>query len=498
MQTIGHFINGELIVDDSPTQPVYNPSTGEVSKQVAIGGAKTIDDAVAAAKAAFPDWRKTPPLKRARIMFKFKELLERHADEICRLIGEEHGKIVHDVAGELQRGIENVEYACGAPELLKGEHSRNVGPDIDSWSEFHPLGVVAGITPFNFPVMVPLWMFPMAIVCGNTFVLKPSERDPSASLYIAQLLKEAGLPDGVLNVVNGGKDAVDAILTHKDIQAVSFVGSTPIAEYIYKTAAANGKRCQALGGAKNHAIVMPDADLDNVVNSLLGAAFGSSGERCMALSVAVAVGDEIADKMIAALKNAMQQLKIGVHSDKANDFGPVITHEHKQKVLGHIKSASEQGASVLVDGSRTTPAGYENGFFVGATLIDNVTKEMSSYQAEIFGPVLQVMRVQTMDEAMKLINEHEYGNGTCIYTRDGEAARYFTDNIQVGMVGVNIPLPVPVAYQSFGGWKRSLFGDLFMYGPDGVRFFTRRKTITQRWPSASVREAQQFSMPTLN
>lgn len=498
MQTIRHFINGELIVDDSPTQPVYNPSTGEVSKQVAIGGAKTIDDAVAAAKAAFPDWRKTPPLKRARIMFKFKELLERHADEICRLIGEEHGKIVHDAAGELQRGIENVEYACGAPELLKGEHSRNVGPDIDSWSEFHPLGVVAGITPFNFPVMVPLWMFPMAIVCGNTFVLKPSERDPSASLYIAQLLKEAGLPDGVLNVVNGGKDAVDAILTHKDIQAVSFVGSTPIAEYIYKTAAANGKRCQALGGAKNHAIVMPDADLDNVVNSLLGAAFGSSGERCMALSVAVAVGDEIADKMIAALKNAMQQLKIGVHSDKANDFGPVITHEHKQKVLGHIKSASEQGASVLVDGSRTTPAGYENGFFVGATLIDNVKKEMSSYQAEIFGPVLQVMRVQTMDEAMTLINEHEYGNGTCIYTRDGEAARYFTDNIQVGMVGVNIPLPVPVAYQSFGGWKRSLFGDLFMYGPDGVRFFTRRKTITQRWPSASVREAQQFSMPTLN
>ena len=405
---------------------------------------------------------------------------------------------MHDAAGELQRGIENVEYACGAPELLKGEHSRNVGPDIDSWSEFHPLGVVAGITPFNFPVMVPLWMFPMAIVCGNTFVLKPSERDPSASLYIAQLLKEAGLPDGVLNVVNGGKDAVDAILTHKDIQAVSFVGSTPIAEYIYKTAAANGKRCQALGGAKNHAIVMPDADLDNVVNSLLGAAFGSSGERCMALSVAVAVGDEIADKMIAALKNAMQQLKIGVHSDKANDFGPVITHEHKQKVLGHIKSASEQGASVLVDGSRTMPAGYENGFFVGATLIDNVTKEMSSYQAEIFGPVLQVMRVQTMDEAMTLINEHEYGNGTCIYTRDGEAARYFTDNIQVGMVGVNIPLPVPVAYQSFGGWKRSLFGDLFMYGPDGVRFFTRRKTITQRWPSASVREAQQFSMPTLN
>ena len=497
LRTVGHFINGEMVTDSSTTQPVFNPSTGEVSKQVALGGVKIIDEAVAAAKAAFPEWRKTPPLKRARVMFKFKELLEKNADEICRLIGEEHGKISHDAAGELQRGIENVEYACGAPELLKGEHSRNVGPDIDSWSEFHPLGVVAGITPFNFPVMVPLWMFPMAIVCGNTFILKPSERDPSSTLYLAQLLKEAGLPDGVLNVVNGGKEAVDAILEHKDVQAVSFVGSTPIAEYIYTTATANGKRCQALGGAKNHAIVMPDADLDNVVNSLLGAAFGSSGERCMALSVAVAVGDEIADKMIDALQAAMSKLKFGVHSDKTNDFGPVITAEHKAKVVGHIQSAAEQGAKVLVDGSAAAPAGYENGFFVGATLIDGVTKDMSSYQAEIFGPVLQVSRVQTMAEAMQLSNDHEYGNGTCIYTRDGEAARYFADNIQVGMVGINIPLPVPVAYQSFGGWKRSLFGDLFMYGPDGVRFFTRRKTITQRWPSSEVRESAQFSMPTL-
>ncbi|AUM27085.1 MULTISPECIES: CoA-acylating methylmalonate-semialdehyde dehydrogenase [Acinetobacter calcoaceticus/baumannii complex] len=496
-QIVGHFINGEVVVDESNTQPVFNPSTGEISKQVSLGEAKTIDEAVASAKAAFPSWSKTPPLKRARIMFKFKELLEQNTAEICRLIGEEHGKIIHDAAGELQRGIENVEYACGAPELLKGEHSRNVGPNIDSWSEFHPLGVVAGITPFNFPVMVPLWMFPMAIVCGNTFVLKPSERDPSATLYIAQLLKEAGLPDGVLNVVNGGKEAVDAILVNKDIQAVSFVGSTPIAEYIYRTATANGKRCQALGGAKNHAIVLPDADLDNVVNSLLGAAFGSSGERCMALSVAVAVGDEIADKMIAALKDAMANLKVGIHSDKQNDFGPVITAEHKTKVIGHIKSAEQQGATICVDGSNLVHADYENGFYVGATLIDGVTKDMSSYQAEIFGPVLQVMRVKTMQEAMELINEHEYGNGTCIYTRDGEAARYFADNIQVGMVGINIPLPVPVAYQSFGGWKRSLFGDLFMYGPDGVRFFTRRKTITQRWPTAQIREGAQFSMPTL-
>lgn len=497
LNKVGHFINGQLITEGDRCQSIYNPATGQISKEVLLGNAKTIDDAVSAAKAAFPAWRQTPPLKRARIMFKFKELLEQHADKICRLIGEEHGKIIHDAAGELQRGIENVEYACAAPELLKGEHSRLVGSDINSWSEFHPLGVVAGITPFNFPVMVPLWMYPMAIVCGNTFVLKPSERDPSATLYVAQLLKEAGLPDGVLNVVMGGKETVDALLTHKDIEAVSFVGSTPIAEYVYTTATANGKRCQALGGSKNHAIIMPDADIDNVVNSLLGAAFGSSGERCMALSVAVAIGDEIADKMITALKKAIPQLKIGIYSDAQNDFGPVITAEHKAKILNHIKSAEQQGATIVVDGSHTTVTGYEKGFFVGATLIDKVSKDMTSYKAEIFGPVLQVIRVKTMQEAMQLINAHEYGNGTCIYTRDGEAARYFADNINAGMVGINVPLPVPVAYQSFGGWKRSLFGDLYMYGPDGVRFFTRRKTITQRWPSASVREGSQFSMPIL-
>lgn len=496
MELIGHFINGVLNTNHTRTQPVYNPSTGEQSKEVGLAGKATVEEAISAAEAAFPEWRNTPVIKRARVMFKFKELLEDNAEKICKLIGEEHGKIVHDAAGELQRGIENVEYACGAPELLKGEHSRNVATNIDSWSEFHPLGVVAGITPFNFPVMVPLWMFPMAIVCGNTFVLKPSERDPSSTLFIAQLLKEAGLPDGVINVVNGGKEAVDAILHHPDVKAVSFVGSTPIAEYIYTTAAAQGKRCQALGGAKNHAIVMPDADLDNVVTSLLGAAFGSSGERCMALSVAVAVGDEIADKMVAALQPAIQELKFGVHSDKNNDFGPVITEAHKSKILGYIKSAAEQGAELVIDGSNASPEGYEQGFFVGPTLIDHVTKQMHSYEAEIFGPVLQVIRVQTMAEAIQLINDHEYGNGTCIYTRDGEAARHFVDNIEVGMVGVNIPLPVPVASQSFGGWKRSLFGDLAMYGPDGVRFFTKRKTITQRWPSAVLREEKQFSMPT--
>ena len=429
-------------------------------------------------------------------MFKFKELLEKNADKICQLIGQEHGKISHDAAGELQRGIENVEFACGAPELLKGEHSKNVGPNIDSWSEFQPLGVVAGITPFNFPAMVPMWMFPLAIVCGNTFILKPSERDPSSTLYIASLLKEAGLPDGVMNVINGDKEAVDTLLTDQRVKAVSFVGSTPIAEYIYATASANGKRCQALGGAKNHAIVMPDADMDNAVNQLVGAAFGSSGERCMALSVAVAVGDEAGNALIEKMQQAMQNLSVGEYSNANNDFGPVITKAHQEKVVGYISSAAEQGATLVVDGRKPTVKGYENGFFVGATLIDNVTASMESYKAEIFGPVLQVIRVKTMEEAMQLINDHEYGNGTCIFTRDGEAARYFSDHIEVGMVGINVPLPVPVAYHSFGGWKRSLFGDLHAYGPDGVRFYTKRKTITQRWPSSGVREGVSFAFPS--
>jgi malonate-semialdehyde dehydrogenase (acetylating)/methylmalonate-semialdehyde dehydrogenase len=497
MSTIGHLINGEYVSRPGRTQDVFNPATGQVSTQVALASKATVEEAIAAADAAFPAWRDTPPVKRARIMFRFKELLEQNAERICQLIGEEHGKISHDAAGELQRGIENVEYACGAPELLKGEHSRNVGPNIDSWSEFQPLGVVAGITPFNFPVMVPMWMIPMALVCGNCFVLKPSERDPSSTLLIAELLHEAGLPPGVLSVVNGDKEAVDTLLHDPRVQAVSFVGSTPIAEYIYRTATANGKRCQALGGAKNHAIVMPDADLDNAVNSLLGAAFGSSGERCMALSVAVAVGDAVADALIEKLQDAMQGLKFGVYSERSNDFGPLITGQHRDKVVGYISSAERQGAQVVVDGRDVKVAGYESGFFVGATLIDKVTPEMESYQAEIFGPVLQVIRVATMDEAMKLINDHEYGNGTCIYTRDGEAARYFSDRILVGMVGINVTLPVPVASHSFGGWKRSLFGDLHAYGPDGVRFYTRRKTITQRWPSANLREGAEFSMPTM-
>ncbi|EXI40433.1 methylmalonate-semialdehyde dehydrogenase [Acinetobacter baumannii 846928] len=497
-KVLGHFIQGRIVSKTARKQPVYNPATGEISKEVEIADTQTVNEAVQAAEQAFPAWRDTPVIKRARVMFKFKQLLEQNAEKICALIGQEHGKISHDAQGELQRGIENVEYACGAPELLKGEFSKNVGPDIDSWSEFQPLGVVAGITPFNFPAMVALWMFPMALVCGNCFILKPSEKAPSVVLYLAELLKQAGLPDGVFNVVNGDKEAVDALLHHPRIQAVSFVGSTPIAEYIYRTATSTGKRCQALGGAKNHAIIMPDADIDNVVTSLLGAAFGSSGERCMALSVAVAIGDEVADVVIDKLTQEMKKLKFGNYADASNDFGPLITQAHKDKVQAYIQSAEQQGAKIVVDGRDAKPTGYEKGFFVGPTLIDQVTPNMTSYQQEIFGPVLQVMRVNTMQEAMKLINDHEYGNGTCIYTRDGEAARYFSSHIQVGMVGINVPLPVPVAYHSFGGWKRSLFGDLHAYGPDGVRFYTRRKTITQRWPSAQVREAKQFSMPTLN
>lgn len=496
MKVVGHFINGETCTPKGRMQDVYNPATGEAEKLVLLASKATVNDAIVSAQNAFVEWRNTPVSKRARVMFKFKSLLEEHADAIIALIGAEHGKISHDAAGELQRGIENVEFACGAPQLLKGEHSKNVGPSIDSWSEFQPLGVVAGITPFNFPAMVPLWMFPLAIVCGNTFVLKPSERDPSCAIFLAKLLKEAGLPDGVFNVINGDKEAVDQILDDERIKAVSFVGSTPIAEYIYSKANANGKRCQALGGAKNHAIVMPDADIDNAVNQLLGAAFGSSGERCMALSVVVAVGDKVADEIVDKMQSAMESLKVGAFDDATNDFGPLITLQHKEKVEGYITSAAEQGADVVVDGRDPSVKGYETGFFLGATLIDKVTPEMASYKAEIFGPVLQVMRVKSMEQAMQLIDRHEYGNGTCIFTRDGEAARYFSDNIQVGMVGINVPLPVPVSYHSFGGWKRSLFGDLHAYGPDGVRFYTKRKTITQRWPSSGIREGVSFSFPS--
>jgi len=496
-KSVGHLINGEIKYSNGHILDVYNPAKGSVSKQIHVATRDTLEDAILTAEAAFPLWRDTPVLKRARIMYRFKELLEKNSDRICQLVGEEHGKISHDAMGELQRGIENVEYACSSPEFLKGEHSKNVGPSIDCWSEFQPLGVVAGITPFNFPAMIPLWMYPLAIVCGNCFILKPSERDPSSTMMIAQLLHEAGLPKGILNVVNGDKDVVDMLIEDQRIQAISFVGSTPIAEHIYSKATANGKRCQALGGAKNHAIIMPDADLDNAVNQLIGAAFGSSGERCMSLSVAVVVGNEVGDLLVSKLQDSMKNLKVGEHTNSSNDFGPLITKEHQDKVTSFINSAEEQGATIVEDGRNFVVKGCEDGFFLGGTLIDNVNTDMLSYKEEIFGPVLQIVRVKTMQEAMNIIDNHEYGNGTCIFTRDGEAARYFSDNIKVGMVGINIPVPVPVAYQSFGGWKRSLFGDLFAYGPDGARFYTRRKTITQRWPSNGVREGKQFSMPTM-
>ena len=495
---VGHFINGENVADDNRPIPVTNPATGEVTRHVAMATKATVEGAIAAAEAAFPAWRNTPPAKRAKVMFRFKALLEEHADEIVAALTNEHGKVLDDAMGEFGRGVEVVDYACGVAELLKGEHTKNVGPDIDSWSEFQPLGVVAGITPFNFPAMVPMWMFPMAIACGNTFVLKPSEKDPTAPMLIAQLFKEAGLPDGVYNVVNGDKEAVDTLLEDPRVQAVSFVGSTPIAEYIYATGTRNGKRVQALGGAKNHAVVMPDADIDNAVSALMGAAYGSCGERCMAISVAVCVGDETADTVVDKLKTELADLKVGNGTDTSNNMGPLVTKAHHDKVRGYVDLGVEEGADLVVDGRDLVVEGHEDGFFLGGCLFDKVTPEMRIYQEEIFGPVLCVVRAESEEHAMQLINDHEYGNGTCIFTRDGEAARYFADNIQVGMVGINVPLPVPVATHSFGGWKRSLFGDLFAYGPDSIRFYTRRKTITQRWPSGGVRETAQFSFPSNN
>ena len=496
MPTIGHLIDGKLVGGGSRSQDVFNPATGKAEKRLLLADQATIELAIASAQAAYPAWRATPPLKRARVMGKLKQLLEENSERICALLTAEHGKVVGDAQGELQRGIENVEYASYAPELLKGEHSKNVGPSIDSWSEFQPLGVVAGITPFNFPVMVPLWMWPMAVACGNTFILKPSERDPSSALLVAQLALEAGLPPGVLNVVNGDKEAVDALLKDKRIQAVSFVGSTPIAEYVYATGCAHGKRMQALGGAKNHAVVMPDADVPNAVSAMMGAAYGSCGERCMAVPLIVAVGDATADAMIAGLKTEIAKMKVGPGNDAANDMGPLVTKPHYEKVKAYIGQGVLEGATLLVDGRGVKVPGHEDGYFMAPCLFDNVKPGMTIYQEEIFGPVLGVVRVKTLQEAMELIDQHEYGNGTCIFTRDGEAARYFSDNILVGMVGVNVPLPVPVAYHSFGGWKRSLFGDLSAYGPDAVRFYTKRKTITQRWPSAGVREGTVFSFPS--
>ena len=496
MSQIPHLIHGERIPGSGRHADVYNPSTGQAIHQVALADRATVQQAIDSAKSAFPAWRNTPPAKRAQVMFRFKQLLEQNEAQIARLISEEHGKTLEDAAGELKRGIENVEYACGVPELLKGEYNRNVGPNIDAWSDFQPLGIVAGITPFNFPAMVPLWMYPLAIACGNCFILKPSERDPSSTLLIAELLHQAGLPKGVLNVVHGDKEAVDALIEAPEVKALSFVGSTPIAEYIYAEGAKRGKRVQALGGAKNHAVLMPDADLDNAVSALMGAAYGSCGERCMAISVAVCVGDQIADALVDKIVPQIQALKVGAGTCNGLDMGPLVTATARDKVVGYIDDGVAAGAKLVVDGRGYRVAGHEDGYFVGGTLFDRVTPDMRIYQEEIFGPVLCIVRVDSLEQAMQLINDHEYGNGTCLFTRDGEAARLFCDEIEVGMVGINVPLPVPVAYHSFGGWKRSLFGDLHAYGPDGVRFYTRRKAITQRWPQRASHEAAQFAFPS--
>lgn len=492
---IGHYIDGQ--VQDSGSERfsnVFNPATGAVQARVGLASQKTVDDAVASALKAFPAWSEQSSLRRSRVMFKFKELLDRHHNELAQIISREHGKVFSDAKGEVTRGIEIVEYACGAPNLLKTDFSDNIGGGIDNWSLRQPLGVCAGVTPFNFPVMVPLWMIPLALVTGNCFILKPSERDPSASLLMARLLTEAGLPDGVFNVVQGDKAAVDALLQHPDIEAISFVGSTPIAEYIHQQATSRGKRVQALGGAKNHMIVMPDADLDQAADALIGAAYGSAGERCMAISIAVAVGD-VGDQLIAKLLPRIDQLKVGDGMQGDSDMGPLVTAEHKAKVEGFIGEGVAQGAQLIVDGRNFKVPGAENGFFVGATLFDNVTTEMSIYQQEIFGPVLGIVRVPDFASAVALINAHEFGNGVSCFTSDGGIARSFARNIKVGMVGINVPIPVPMAWHSFGGWKRSLFGDHHAYGEEGIRFYSRYKSVMQRWPD-SIAKGPEFSMPT--
>jgi len=497
MQTIDNLIGGKPVRSASTrSAPVFNPATGEQAAVLPLSTAAELDAAVAIAKAALPRWADTPPLKRARIMFKFKDLLEQNADAIARAISAEHGKTHDDALGEVQRGLEVVEFACGIPHLLKGEYSKNVGPAIDTYSDRQPLGVVAGITPFNFPCMVPLWMYPVAIACGNTFILKPSERDPSAAVLVASLLQEAGLPPGVLNVVHGDKEVVDAILAHPDIKAVSFVGSTPIASYVYATGTANGKRVQALGGAKNHMVVMPDADMDKVADALMGAGYGSAGERCMAVSVAVPVGEKTADALIETLAPRVRALKIGPATDRETEMGPLVTKQHMEKVLGYIDKGVAEGAKLVVDGRGFKLQGYEGGYFVGGTLFDHVDKKMTIYREEIFGPVLSVLRAPSYDEALELINAHEFGNGTAIFTRDGDAARSFADKVEAGMVGINVPIPVPVAYHSFGGWKRSIFGDHAIYGPEGVRFYTRIKTVTSRWPDC-IKSGAVFNFPTM-
>jgi len=491
---LGHWIGGRAVNGEgNRLGDVFDPATGERTRQVALGGAGDVDAAVRAAAAAFPAWARTPPLVRARVLFRFRELAEARADELTRLITSEHGKILSDARGELGRGMEVVEFACGIPQLLKGELTEQVGRGIDSWSVRQPLGVVVGITPFNFPVMVPMWMWPVAIACGNTFVLKPSERDPSPSLEVARLLAEAGCPEGVFNVVNGDREAVDALLRHPDVAAVSFVGSTPVAEAVYRTGTASGKRVQALGGAKNHLVVMPDADLDLATDALIGSAYGSAGERCMAISVAVAVGD-VAGPLVERLAPRVRALRIGPGTDASVEMGPLVTREHLERVRSYLDVGLGEGATLVVDGRATQIAGRGEGFFLGGCLFDGVQPQMRVYLEEIFGPVLVVVRVRTLDEALELVDTHAFGNGTAIFTRSGAAAREFSTRVQCGMVGINVPIPVPMAFHSFGGWKRSLFGDHSIHGSEGVRFYTHLKTVTARWPEGPG--GAEFVMPS--
>ena len=492
-KVVGHYIGGQSVIGASGREGgVYNPATNKLIRNVALADAAEVDKAVSNAAEAIHDWAEMPPARRVQVLYRYRELLIQNIDEMARLLSSEHGKTVDDAKGSITRGLEVVEFACGIPQLLKGEFSESVASGVDSWSMRQPLGVVVGITPFNFPAMVPMWMFPVAIACGNTFVLKPSERNPSCAAFMANLLTEAGLPDGVLNVVNGDKEAVDSLLSHPSVQAVSFVGSTAVGEYVYQTGCAHGKRVQALCGAKNHMVVMPDADMGQVVDAVMGAAYGSAGERCMAISVVVAVGEDTADRMMEQLVPRIETLKVGAYDQAGVEMGPVITPDARDRIKNYIDRGVEEGADLVVDGRNISIPGYESGCFVGATVFDRVKPEMAIYRDEIFGPVLSVVRAESYEAALQLVNDHEYGNGTAIFTRDGDAARDFGHRAQIGMVGVNVPIPVPLAFHSFGGWKRSLFGDHFMHGPEGVRFYTRMKTLTSRWPSG-IKEGAVFN-----
>ncbi|MBL10526.1 MAG: methylmalonate-semialdehyde dehydrogenase (CoA acylating) [Acidiferrobacteraceae bacterium] len=485
-QTLTHYMGGHKVQGKSDRYgDIYNPALGKVVKKVPLASGIEVNSIVENSLSAFSGWSATAPARRAQVLFRFRELIIKNMDELAEIVSCEHGKLIDDAKGSINRGLEVVEFACGISELLKGEYSGNVASGVDSWSMRQPLGVCAGITPFNFPAMVPMWMFPIAIACGNTFVLKPSERDPSCSLRLAELLTEADLPDGVLNVVNGDKETVDALLSHNVIQAISFVGSTAVGEHVYQTACTKGKRVQALCGAKNHMVVMPDANLNQVVDAIMGAAYGSAGERCMAISVVVAIGDIVADKIVGSLKSKVKELKIGAYTQEDKEMGPVVTPDAKKRIHDYINSGVKEGAELVVDGRDIKVSGYEDGFFVGATIFDRVDPRMTIYKEEIFGPVLAIVRAGSYEEAVSLINDHEYGNGAAVFTRDGEIARDFAQRIQIGMVGVNVPIPVPLAFHSFGGWKRSLFGDHNIHGPEGVRFYTKMKTVTSRWTSKS-------------